>query len=159
MLLVLTRRFLILSSHFSVGDDDFVPNPGQWRELSVNTRAQLELRIMTGWAGLAVAVGAAMVLVGFLLHLISRDAEHDAFYVFVALGAFSLAGMFLHCMRYVVAQLATYREEIRERAGRLQKESMDSPLSRWLTTARDSDFLIQLGVTTLLMLVIVGYGV
>jgi len=51
MLLVLTRRFLILSSHFSVGDDDFVPNPGQWRELSVNTRAQLELRIMTGWAG------------------------------------------------------------------------------------------------------------
>jgi hypothetical protein len=155
---VLTRRFLILSSRFSGPDsDDFVPDSGQWRGLSVSTRARLEIRLTIGWAGVTITIGAAMVLVSFLLHQISRTAEHNAFYAFVALGAFSIAGMFLHCIRYVVAQLATYREEIRERAGRPHRELMDSPVSLWLTTARDSDFLIQLGVTILVMLMVASY--
>jgi hypothetical protein len=106
---------------------------------------------------MTITIGAAMVVVSFLLHQVSKTAEHDAFYVFVALGAFCLAGMFLHCLRYVVAQLATYREEIRERAGRPHRELMDSPVSLWLTSARDSDFLIQLGVTILVMLMIASY--
>lgn len=155
---VLTRRFQILSSRFNGPDSDFVPDQGQWRELSVSTRARLEMRLMIGWAGIAITIAAAMVVIGFLLHQVSRTVEHFAFYVFVALAAFCLAGMFLHCMRYVVAQLATYREEIRERAGRPHRELMDSPVSLWLTTARDSDFLIQLGVTILVMLMMVGYG-
>jgi hypothetical protein len=112
---------------------------------------------MIGWAGVAITIGAAMVVVGFLLHQVSKTAEHDAFYVFVALGPFCLAGMLLHCLRYVVAQLATYREEIRERAGRPGRELANSPVSLWLTTPRDSDFVIQLGVTILVMLMIVAY--
>ena len=157
-LLVLTRRFLILSSRFAGPDtDDFGPDSGQWRGLSVSTRARLEIRLTIGWAGVTITVGATMVLVSFLLHQISRIAEHNTFYVFVALGAYSSAGIFLHCIRYVVAQLATYREEIRERAGRPHRELMDSPVSLWLTTARDSDFLIQLGVTILVMLMIASY--
>jgi hypothetical protein len=134
-----------------------VPDPGQWRELSVSTRARLEIRLAIGWAGVAITIGAAMVVVSFVLHQVSKTAEHGAFYVFVALGAFCLAGMFLHLMRYVIAQLATYREEIPERAGRPHKESADSAVSLWLTTPRDSDFVIQLGVTILVVLMIIGY--
>jgi len=154
---VLTRRFQILTSRFNGPDSDFVPDPGQWRELSVSTRARLEIRLSIGWAGVAITIGAAMVVASFLLDQVSKTAEHDAFYVFVALGAFCLAGMCVHLMRYVIAQLATYREEIRERAGRPRRELADSPVSLWLTTPRDSDFFIQLGVTILVMLMIVGY--
>jgi hypothetical protein len=134
-----------------------VPDAGQWRGLSVSTRARLEIRFTVGWAGVAITIGATMVVVSFLLHQVSKTAEHDAFYVFVALLAFCLAGMFLHCIRYVVAQLAAYREEIRERAGRAPMKLTDSPVSLWLTTSRDSDFVIQLGVTILVMLMIVVY--
>jgi hypothetical protein len=133
-----------------------VPEAGTWRELSVSTRARLEIRLTIGWAGVTITTGATMVVVSFLLHQISRIAEHDAFYLFVALGAYSSAGIFLHCTRYVVAQLATYREEIRERAGRPHRELADSPVSLWLTTSRDSDFAIQLGVTILVMLMVVA---
>src|ERR1700724_2350582 len=81
----------ILSSRFNGPDSDLVPDPGGWRELSVSTRARLEIRLMIGWAGVAITIGAAMVVVGFLLHQVSKTVEHFAFYVFVAFSAFCLA--------------------------------------------------------------------
>src|SRR5438034_208487 len=139
--LLLTRQFLRLTSRVSWCADDDLPD-AMHLESAIGSRANLELNLMIRWAGMAIIAGAGMVVVSFVLHQISKTAEHGAFYVFVAVIAFCITGMSLHCLRYVIAQLATYRQDIRQRAGRTNAlaNMSETAVSFWFTTPRDSDF-------------------
>jgi hypothetical protein len=151
--LLLTRRFFGLTSKFGAADDDVIdiPDATQLSQSSMATRVSLELGLMSRWAGTTVAIAAAMVAISYIAHLFSKQAEHYAFYPFVALLSFCAAGMFVNALRYIVAWLTEHRTYMRERANFQDAGQADSSVMYWLTTPRDSDFFLQFVVAGLIV--------